>query len=497
MDFDLILSGDLPASAVRTALVVPVSDVAGPVSSVLTDDEAAAIVRLQESGVFKGKAEEVYALPSSTDAYALVLLAGVGKPGTCTPENLRRAGGRAVESLRRDRIERVILECASDWPAAAFVEGVCLGQYRFDKFKATSPDAFSGCVASVGVLCTDQAQGAALKADCRYAASVCENANWARDLANRPSNDLTPAQLAYEAKSIADHYGCAYDFLDEGKMSELGMNALLGVSRGSSQPSKLILLSYHCGPELPTLALVGKGITFDTGGVSIKPSEGMHEMKFDMCGASAVLGAMRTVVQTKPRVNVVCVVPAVENVIGSRAQRPGDVVRAYNGKTIEVNNTDAEGRLILADALAYTVDTYRPDVIVDLATLTGACVVALGHHAAGVMANNDKVFSTLQGAADATGERIWRFPLWDDYGKLIEGTHADLSNIGPPKEAGAIMGGCFLKEFVKDTPWAHIDIAGTAWGVKNVPYWDTKHATGYGVRLLSEWIRRETTAAKK
>jgi len=217
----------------------------------------------------------------------------------------------------------------------------------------------------------------------------------------------------------------------------------------------------------------------------------MHEMKFDMCGAAAVLGAMRTVVQTRPPINVVCVAPAAENVVGSRAQKPGDIVRAYNGKTIEVNNTDAEGRLILADALAYTVEHYQPDKIVDLATLTGAAIVALGHYAAGVMATDDDLYASLQAAADATGERIWRLPLWDDYSKLIEGTHADLSNIGPAREAGTIVGGCFLKEFVGDTPWAHIDIAGTAWGGKNIPYLNPKHATGYGVRMLSEWIRRE------
>jgi leucyl aminopeptidase len=330
---------------------------------------------------------------------------------------------------------------------------------------------------------------------CRQAVAVCENANWARDLANRPPNDLTPGQLAFEARSIAEHHTCCdYDFIDEGRMHELGMNALLGVTRGSSEPAKIIVLSYHCVPEAPTLAMVGKGITFDTGGVSIKPAQGMEEMKYDMCGAAAVLGAMRTVVQTRPNINVVCVAPAAENVVGSRAQKPGDIVRAYNGKTIEVHNTDAEGRLILADALAYTAEHYQPNKMVDLATLTGAVLVALGHYAAGVMATDDALYASLQAAADATGERVWRLPMWEDYSKLIEGAHADLCNIGPAREAGTIVGGCFLKEFTGNTPWAHIDIAGTAWGGKNIPYLDPKHATGYGVRLLSEWIRREAVS---
>jgi leucyl aminopeptidase len=204
---------------------------------------------------------------------------------------------------------------------------------------------------------------------------------------------------------------------------------------------------------------------------------------------------MKTVAQSRPPLNVVCVVPAAENAVGGKAQKPGDIVRAYNKKTIEVHNTDAEGRLILADALAYTVDQYHPDAIVDIATLTGACVVALGHYAAGVTASSDLLFNALQHASDATDERIWRLPLWDDYAKLIEGTHADLCNIGPPREAGTIIGGCFLKEFVGDTPWAHVDIAGTAWGVKNVSYLDSNGATGYGVRLLSEWIRLEGARA--
>jgi leucyl aminopeptidase len=214
----------------------------------------------------------------------------------------------------------------------------------------------------------------------------------------------------------------------------------------------------------------------------------MHEMKFDMCGAAAVLCTMLNVTAIKPKVNVVCVVPAVENMTGPAAQVPGDIVRAYNGKTIEVHNTDAEGRLILADAMAYTVDKYKPDYMVDLATLTGACVVALGHYAAGLFDNNDALRNQLMAAAEVSGERVWPLPLDEDYEKLIEGTHADVCNIGPRGEAGAVTAAAFLKQFVGETPWAHLDIAGTAWGGKHISYLDPKHATGYGVRLLTAWI---------
>ncbi|HQH52114.1 MAG TPA: leucyl aminopeptidase, partial [Candidatus Hydrogenedentes bacterium] len=253
------------------------------------------------------------------------------------------------------------------------------------------------------------------------------------------------------------------------------------------EPPTLSVLHYKHDAATKTVAFVGKGVTFDTGGISLKPVQGMHEMKFDMCGAAAVFGAFRAIAALKPALNVVCVVPACENTPGGHAQKPGDVVRAYNGKTIEVNNTDAEGRLILADALAYTIREHQPDHVVNLATLTGACVVALGHYAAGLMSDDDALAESLEAAGAVTGERVWRLPLWDDYDKLLEGAHADICNIGPPKEAGTIVGGCFLKHFVGDTPWAHLDIAGTAWGGKNIPYLDPKHATGYGVRLLTEW----------
>ncbi|MCC6797342.1 MAG: leucyl aminopeptidase [Candidatus Hydrogenedentes bacterium] len=478
---------------VATCIVVAQRATAG--ASPLIDKSIEPVVAAaRERGAFKGKVGECIFLPLGGAGSAGIVLVGIGDDADVDREKIRRSAGKAIALLQSYRVTRLAIDCSSLWPVAAFVEGIVLGQYRFDRYKSPDPDAFTGAIDDI-VLVAEKPD--VLSGDlehCRYAARVCENANWARDIANAASNDMTPAQLALEAHTIADTYKLGYECLDAGRMAELGMNALLGVAKGSKEPPKLIVLSYHVSHDAPTIALVGKGITFDTGGVSIKPSDGMHEMKYDMCGATAVLGAMKTVGQTKPKVNVLGVVPSAENCVDGNAQKPGDIVRAYNGKTIEVHNTDAEGRLILADALSYVVDHYAPDKIVDLATLTGGVIVALGHYAAGVMATDDSLYDTIESAADLTGERVWRFPLWEDYSKLVEGEHADLCNIGPSRQASSIIGGVFLKEFVGDTPWAHIDMAGTAWGAKSIPYLDTKFASGYGVRLLSEYIRAESEA---
>jgi leucyl aminopeptidase len=272
-------------------------------------------------------------------------------------------------------------------------------------------------------------------------------------------------------------------------MAELGMNALLGVARGGEEPPKLIFLEYRHPDAERTVALVGKGVTFDSGGISLKPAGKMHEMKYDMCGAAAVLCTLMAVTHLKPAVNVVGVIPAVTNMPDGRAQTPGDIVRAYNGKTIEVQNTDAEGRLILADAMAYAVEQYKPDCLVDIATLTGAVVIALGHFAAGVLGTDENTIAQLTQVGEQTGERLWPLPLWRDYEKLMEGEHADLVNVGPERQAGTITGAAFLKNFVGDTPWVHIDIAGVAYGVKHISYLSSKYATGFGVRLFIRWLQ--------
>ncbi|MBI4559160.1 MAG: leucyl aminopeptidase [Candidatus Hydrogenedentes bacterium] len=478
-------------------LIVPVFQGA-PVESngLITPADHALVATLAAKGIFSGKAEEVYSVPTPQSPYHHLLLLGIGKREDFISETLRRSAGKACEALAKNQVSRVVFDAGplGDSGVEGLVEGIMLGQYCFDRYKQSGPDISpKTAIENIGIL---HAPGQdAVRRHCKDAVIACENANWARDLAGMPPNELTPTHLTELAKELAKAHDWHCEVLDESRMTKLGMNALLGVARGSEQRANLIVLMRKSDASAKTIALVGKGITFDTGGISIKPAEAMHEMKYDMCGAAAVLGAMKALHALEAPVNVVCVVPAAENMPGANAQRPGDIVRAYNGKTIEVHNTDAEGRLILADALAYAVDKYHPDQIVDLATLTGACVVALGHYAAGLLSTNDGLASCLQRAGDETGERVWRLPLWKDYAKLIEGAHADLCNIGPRGEAGTIVGACFLREFVGDTPWAHLDIAGTAWGGKHVPYLDTKYATGYGVRLLTRWVLNERDAA--
>ncbi|GMW03253.1 MAG: putative cytosol aminopeptidase [Candidatus Hydrogenedentota bacterium] len=465
-------------------------------SGKMTDDAIrSASVRLQSDGVLKSDTGSWFLLPTPGGAYRAVgFLGATGTNELGDREKFRRAGGTAAASIATMQATTLIIDATGDtrWPVEAFLEGLVLGQYRFDKhFKQTERDK-PLFLDEVVVVVENEVQKGLLSSVCREAVQACEHANWARDLANEPPNRLTPAQLAYEAKTLCEHFGLTYDFVDEGQMAELGLEALLSVAKGSREPAKLVFVSYHYGDHVPTVALVGKGITFDTGGVSIKSAERMHEMKYDMCGAAAVLGAVRAVASTKPALNVIGVLPLAENVVGSRAMKPGDIVRAFNGKTIEIHNTDAEGRLILCDALAYTAAVYKPDMMIDLATLTGAAIVALGHYAAGMIATSDSLAADLEAAGQECGERLWRLPLWQDYQDMIKGTHADLCNIGPAREAGTIVGGAFLREFVGEIPWAHLDIAGTAWGVRGVPYWSEKHATGFGVRLLLQWIQNES-----
>ena len=315
------------------------------------------------------------------------------------------------------------------------------------------------------------------------ASAIARGVRFARGLGNLPPNICTPAYLAGEAHQLAlDHPGVTCEVLEEEQMYKLGMGALLGVAQGSANRPRLIVLEWKGGAadEQP-YALVGKGVTFDTGGISIKPSAGMEEMKFDMCGAAGVLGAFLAAVELKLNLNLVCVVPAVENMPGSNAQRPSDVVTTMSGQTVEVLNTDAEGRLILCDALTW-VQKYKPQTIIDVATLTGACVVALGKHASGLMTQDDTLADELLAAGQATLDRAWRLPLWDDYQSQLETGYADVANIGG-KYAGAITAGCFLARFTEGFRWAHLDIAGSAWdeGRKG-------SATGRPVPLLAQYL---------
>jgi leucyl aminopeptidase len=309
-----------------------------------------------------------------------------------------------------------------------------------------------------------------------------------RDLVSEPANILYPATLAAQAKTLAA-LGVAVEILDEKKMKKLGMGSLLGVGQGSLRPSRLVVMQWKGNPKAKDapLAILGKGVTFDTGGISIKPAAGMEDMKWDMAGAGVVIGLMKALAGRKARVNVVGMVGLVENMPSGAAQRPGDIVTSMSGQTIEVLNTDAEGRLVLADVLWYCQDRFKPRFMIDLATLTGAIIIALGHEHAGLFSNNDELAERLAAAGKAVGEALWRMPLGEAYDRQLDSDAADVRNIGGGRDAGSITAAQFLQRFVNKTPWAHLDIAGTAWSKKDAPT-VPKGATAFGVRLLERFI---------
>ncbi|MBI1317932.1 MAG: leucyl aminopeptidase [Candidatus Hydrogenedens sp.] len=490
MNISVTHAASVKFSESGACLMVPLYQGELPLNATLLDPAHELVLQAQaDRGVLTGKAGQCAYLPVTEAPYSGVLILGAGERAKLTPEGLRRAAGAAAKALTENRITSLVLDVSHfpELPVDALLEGIILGQYDFDAYRSKR-DGAPPRLAEFTVALAEGAEVNAPQKACELAALACFSANGARHLANTPPNEMTPAALAEFAEGIARDSGCECTVLEERQMETLGMNALLAVGRGSAQDSKLIVLRHHVSNDLKTIAIVGKGVTFDTGGISIKPAADMHEMKYDMCGAAAVLCAMMTIVELRPAINVICVVPSVENMPSGMAARPGDILRAYNGKTIEVRNTDAEGRLILADAMAYTADKYKPDVMVDLATLTGACVVALGHNAAGLFSNNETLSQELAAAGEATGERVWSMPLWDEHGEMLKSPHADLSNVGP-RWGGAISAASFLSNFIGDTPaWAHLDIAGTAWGASHQPHLSADHASGFGVRLLVKWI---------
>ncbi len=416
-----------------------------------------------------------------------VLAVGLGRRNEMDAERARVAaalGARKAVELDATSLAWLLPESDEDGPiAAALITGTILASYRFDRFRSTDPDdPPPPAVESLTLLAP------AAVAEAAQAARVCAEAqNRARDLQSLPSNIATPSHLAGRAAEIAaGSDAVSVEVLGREEIATKGMGGLVAVSQGTSEEPRLIVLRYEGGGSGPTLGLVGKGVTFDTGGISIKPSAGMEEMKMDMSGAAAVLEAVAAIAELGLSVNLVAVVPATENMPSGTAIKPGDIITQYNGKTVEVNNTDAEGRLILADALAYAVEL-GAERIVDLATLTGAVLVALGSTYAAVISNDDTLAAEVEEAGKATGELVWRLPLHPEYKELTKGTVADLTNASAKRKAGTIYAGSFLEEFVGDTPWAHVDIAGTAWDVGRE--YTGKDASGYGVRLLVELAR--------
>lgn len=448
--------------------------------------------RTRAAAGFRGKQGQALELltPSGTGADRLLVL-GRGKPGPgpAAPTVWSDRGGSLMGKLLAAGAETVavVIEEADARPdlVAELVAGLRLRHYRFDRYKAPRKDAEpEASTLSVTLHVADPAAVQLAVAD-RNAA--VEGTLLARDLVNEPANVLGTVEFAARAAALAEH-GVDVEVLDEPALRERGMHALLCVAQGSARPPRLVVMQWKGGnPADAPLAVVGKGVVFDSGGISIKPAASMEDMKGDMGGAAAVTGLMLALARRKAKANVVGVIGLVENMPSDRSVRPGDIVRAASGTTIEIINTDAEGRLVLADALWYTQDRFKPTAMIDLATLTGAILVALGHEHAGLFSNDETLAASLLGAGQATGEKLWRMPLAPAYDKLIEGRFADIKN-SAGRHAGSITAAQFLSRFVTNTPWAHLDIAGTAFGV-NASETNQSWAPGFGVALLDRLVR--------
>jgi leucyl aminopeptidase len=418
-----------------------------------------------------------------------VIVAGLGPAREVTLEVIRRAAAAGLRRARDLGARTVAVDLPGDdlplvQRAQAVVEGAILGTYHFDRYKRDKNDK---AVRDLLVLAPDARRVREVSRGARRG-EIFAAATWfARDLVNMPANELNPTALARAAVDLARQHGLRVKVYDRAECEALGMGAFLGVAAGSQQPPRFVHLTYRGpGRRRRTVVLIGKGITFDAGGLDLKTAEGMLRMKNDMSGAAAVLGVMRGLAELAPAVEVHGLIAATENMPSGSALRPGDVLRAMNGTTIEVGNTDAEGRLTLADALCYATRRIKPDEIIDVATLTGACVVALGPLCAGLFANDQALADRLRSAAEAAGERVWQMPLIDEYREFLKSDVADLNNVGP-RGGGAITAGLFLKEFAGATPWAHLDIAGPAFTEKDLPL-APKGATGVAVRTLLAYL---------
>jgi len=448
-----------------------------------------AITKLIEQGEAKGKLGEISIIHSFGKVPArIVAVAGLGKQSELTPDRIRGIAAEFCRSLRKLNCLRIatIIHGAGvggiepEAASQAITEGSLLGLYRFQKHITKKPE--NQDIKELLIVEREADKLPALEQGCKKGKIIAEATNWARDLINEPSNYMTPSDMAKMAEELSKTHGLSLTIMDRAQMEKEGMGALLGVAQGSRQPPKLIVLTYKGDKtSSDTMGFIGKGITFDSGGISIKSSEGMVEMKSDMAGAASAIAALGAIARLKSKVNVTAVVPATENLPGGNALKPGDILKAVNGKTIEVVNTDAEGRLILADALSYAVKQGLSP-LVDMATLTGACRVALGDIYSGILGNSQELIErTIKAGADA-GERIWQMPMHEEYKELNKSDVADIKNSGS-RWAGTITAAHFLAEFVGDTPWVHIDIAGTSFRDKERGYL-VKGATGVGVRTL-------------
>ena len=492
------------------AVDIAIGSEAEPLPALLSTSDAVtdAAARVMASGEFKATLGETLLLhaPAGLKAERL-LLVGLGKAKSLSVDEVRKGGGAAVRAAKPRSLREMAIAFPEDHALSdehldelpctlmsrALVEGATLADADYDTYKSDRKDLSLNTL-SVIAKEEEKSTRTEIQAGFDEGVIVAEAQNFARSLVNEPGNVLTPTVLGERASAMCAEMGLKCEVYSTEKLHELKMGAFWAVAQGSVQPPALIVMTYE--PKLekggasrnaPVMGLVGKGITFDTGGISIKPAEGMEKMKYDMAGAAAMIGAMRAIAQLKPKVKVIGVVCSAENMPDGRAFKPGDVVTAMSGKTIEIVNTDAEGRLVLADGLHYA-KTLGCTHLINAATLTGACVVALGNLNAGLFSNDDDTCEKFQSAMRSSGEKFWRLPCTDDYREQIKSQIADIRNTGGTRWGGAITAAMFLKEFVGETPWVHLDIAGAAWNEDAKP-WLAKGPSGIGVRSIIEWVR--------
>ncbi len=449
------------------------------------------IKRVISSKEFRGKHNQLALLHTHGMINAeRVLLTGLGKQSEITSDRIRECGGKAFSYLRNIAAKEISVSTrifnfmpkdfkGSEKPVSYLIEGGLLSLYRFEKYKKAD-DAKE--IESVTILSSD------IDIPLKHLEITASAVNFAKDLINTPANDMTPAVLSDFAASLANEK-ITVKTLEKDDIEKEGMGAYLAVSKGSAQPPKFIVLEYK-GAKSEPVAIIGKSITFDSGGISLKPAEGMEKMKYDMAGGAAVLAIIKAASEAELPVNIVGILPATENLPGGNATRPGDIVRTITEKTVEIVNTDAEGRLVLADAIGYAIKYYNPSLVIDIATLTGACSIALGSEAIAMMGNDTAVMEKLKEASEETYERVWQMPLYDEYKEYLKSDTADMKN-SSGKNGALVTAGYFLKEFAGATPWVHLDIAGTAWSDKDKPY-ITKGATGVGVRLILNFLSAAT-----
>ena len=491
-----IQRGDIKATAAEAVVLLHFEGddkLLNPTAAVDTVS-GSVISRVIDSGDFRGEhLENILLFTQGSGAIERILLMGLGKRENFTTQALRETMAQALKTLRDRRQRRAVLPIPldSEFPltmgetAEACVLGGMLGLYQFTELLTKERDKIKD-FDSLTIISSRKTKELAEGVD--RAKAVAAGIYLARDLGTLPSNQATPTFLAKKAEDVAARAGMSFKLIGETEAKKLGMGAFLAVAKGSEEPGLVVVMDYQPGGEKsPPVVLVGKGITFDSGGISIKPAKDMDKMKHDMAGSAAVIGAMQTIAALDLPVRAVAIIPFTENLPSGKAYKPGDVIHSLSGLNIEVINTDAEGRMILADALTYA-ERYKPQAIIDLATLTGACVVALGDNVAGLLSNNDELQARLQAAAEESGEKVWPLPLWDSYFDAMKSEVADLKNVNGRK-AGAITAAIFLKQFVPEgVPWAHLDIAGCAWEDKGsalVP----KGATGMGVHLLTRLLQ--------